>query len=72
MNISSYYSAKPHIAVALMAVAVLLLSLSACKGRRATDMTPSEDTVEVVINEPVETDSIVATDSLSEAGNPNI
>ena len=35
-------------------------------------MTPSEDTVEVVINEPVETDSIVATDSLSEAGNPNI
>lgn len=40
---------KPRTAI-IMAVAVLSLSLCACKGRRASDMTPGGDTIEVVIN----------------------
>lgn len=39
---------KPRTAI-LMAVAVLSLSLVSCKGRRASDMVPSGDTVEVVV-----------------------
>ncbi len=41
-------SIKPRTAI-FMAVAVLSLSLVSCKGRRASDMVPSGDTVEVVV-----------------------
>ena len=40
---------KPR-TVIIMTVAVLSLSLCSCKGRRASDMTPNGDTVEVVVN----------------------
>lgn len=41
-------SNKPRTAI-FLAVAVLSVSLCACKGRRASDMVPNGDTVEVVI-----------------------
>ncbi len=42
----SFFKPRPAI---ILAAAVLSLSLCACKGRRATDMVPNGDTVEVVI-----------------------
>lgn len=48
---------KPRTAI-FMAVAVLSLSLVSCKGRRASDMVPSGDTIEVVVAPASETGNI--------------
>lgn len=52
-----------------MAVAVLSLISTGCKGRRASDMVPSGDTVEVVIGNPADVnenpDTIQINDTIS-------
>lgn len=53
----------------IMAVAVLSLIFTGCKGRRASDMVPSGDTVEVVIGNPADVnenpDTIQINDTIS-------
>lgn len=62
-----FYNIKP-LAVIFMTAAALSFSLCACKGRTASNMTPTGDTVEVVVK-PAEapaadTDSIFSNDSI--------
>lgn len=61
-------SLKPRHSI-IMAVAVLSLMMAGCKGRKASDMVPSGDTVEVVIGDPVDInenpDTIQINDTIS-------
>lgn len=65
MRIKNYLS-RPRAVIMMMAAALPLL-LSGCKGRTAENMTPTGDTVEVVIN-PADTqtspDTIANNDSI--------
>lgn len=48
--------------VAVMVSAAMMLMLVSCQGRTVDNMVPKGETVEVVINEPVDTD---ASDNIS-------
>lgn len=48
-----------NFAASIAFVAALLL-LSACKGRTTANMTPDGDTIEVVVNQPSLTDTLIS------------
>ena len=52
--------------VAIMAGAAMMLLFGSCKGRTASNMVPTGETVEVVISEPATADSEASNDTIAQ------